>query len=53
MLGTSAFSVRTEFSVTTAGRERSMGTLTNVQRPIYVTMKNPYHMQDIHGINFQ
>jgi hypothetical protein len=31
MLGTSAFSVRTEFSVTTAGRERSMGALTNTQ----------------------
>jgi hypothetical protein len=53
MLGTSAFSVRTEFSVTTAGRERSMGTPNERPRPIYATMKNPYHMQDIHGIVFQ
>ena len=52
MLGTSAFSVRTEFSVNTAGRERSMGTLTNDPCPIYATMKNPHHMQDIHGIIF-
>ena len=53
MLGTSAFSVRTEFSVTTGGGERSMGTPNERPRPIYATMKNPYHMQDIHGINFQ
>jgi hypothetical protein len=45
--------VRTEFSVTTAGRERSMGTPNERPRPIYATMKNPYHMQDIHGIVFQ
>ena len=29
-----------------------MGTPNERPRPIYGTMKNPYHMQDIHGIIF-
>ena len=34
-------------------RERSTGNPNERPRPIFVTMKNPYHMQDIHGTIFQ